>query len=61
MLELWGDGSQYASDKYQKMLSTIEMISSMSGKGEYWDNALTEQFFRSFKVSVWLTTPSSNI
>lgn len=42
-------GSQYASGKYQEMLSTMEMIPSMSGKGECWDNAPTERFFRSFK------------
>ena len=42
-------GSQYASGKYQEMLSTMEMIASMSGKGECWDNAPTELFFRSLK------------
>ncbi len=31
------------------LLATMEMIPSMSGKGECWDNAPTERFFKSFK------------
>lgn len=42
-------GSQYTSDDYRKLLSTMEMDVSMSGKGECWDNAPTERFFRSLK------------
>ncbi|WDE08083.1 IS3 family transposase [Thalassomonas viridans] len=42
-------GSQYASDKYRKHLRTMGMQASMSGKGDCWDNAPTERFFRSLK------------
>lgn len=42
-------GSQYTSDDYRKLLSIMKMDVSMSGKGECWDNAPTERFFRSLK------------
>ena len=42
-------GSQYTSDDYRKLLSKMKMDVSMSGKGECWDNAPTERFFRSLK------------
>ena len=42
-------GSQYACDTYQKQLKQYQMIPSMSRKGNCWDNAPTERFFRSLK------------
>jgi transposase InsO family protein len=42
-------GSQYASHDYQKQLMNYGMIPSMSRKGNCWDNAPTERFFRSLK------------
>jgi len=42
-------GSQYACEKYQKQLEQYKMIPSMSRKGNCWDNAPTERFFRSLK------------
>jgi len=42
-------GSQYACHDYQKMLSAWHMVPSMSRKGDCWDNAPTERFFRSLK------------
>lgn len=42
-------GSQYACDAYQKLLHQFGMITSMSRKGDCWDNAPTERFFRSLK------------
>ena len=42
-------GSQYAGTKYQKLLKSYGMICSMSRKGNCWDNAPTERFFRSLK------------
>jgi transposase InsO family protein len=42
-------GSQYACYKYQKMLKSYGMKRSMSRKGDCWDNAPTERFFRSLK------------
>jgi transposase InsO family protein len=42
-------GSQYACHDYQKQLTNYGMIPSMSRKGNCWDNAPTERFFRSLK------------
>ena len=42
-------GSQYASYDYQKRLEQYGMIPSMSRKGNCWDNAPIERFFRSLK------------
>lgn len=46
-------GSQYASEAYQKELDQHQMICSMSRKGNCWDNAVTERFFRSLKTE-WI-------
>jgi transposase InsO family protein len=43
-------GSQYASKAYQKRLRKYEMISSMSRKGNCYDNAVAESFFRLLKT-----------
>ena len=42
-------GSQYASHDYQDRLKEYGMVCSMSGKGDCWDNAVVERFFRSLK------------
>jgi putative transposase len=36
---------RYASDDYQLALRDLEMVSSMSGKADCWDNAVAESFF----------------
>jgi putative transposase len=43
-------GSQYASHEYQDLLNEYRFISSMSRKGNCWDNAVVERFFRSLKT-----------
>ncbi len=43
-------GSQYCSNDFQKMLKTHKIISSMSRKGDCWDNAVAESFFGSLKT-----------
>ena len=43
-------GSQYASNDYRKLLRDFKMESSMSRKGDCWDNAVTETLFGSLKV-----------
>ena len=43
-------GSQYCSNDFQKMLKTHKMKSSMSRKGDCWDNAVAESFFGSLKT-----------
>lgn len=42
-------GSQYSSDKFVKLLKSIGAKASMSRKGNYWDNAVAESFFKTIK------------
>jgi len=43
-------GSQYCSNDFQKMLKNRGMLSSMSRKGDCWDNSVAESFFGSLKT-----------
>jgi transposase InsO family protein len=43
-------GSQYASAQYQALLSSHGFVSSMSHKGNCWDNAVAERFFLNLKM-----------
>jgi len=43
-------GSQYASKEFQKVLKDKEVLSSMSRKGNCWDNACAESFVHTLKV-----------
>jgi len=45
-------GSQYASNDYQQMLADHQMVCSMSRKGNCWDNAVMESFYRSLKTEL---------
>jgi putative transposase len=45
-------GSQYASELYQLLLLKHAIICSMSGKGNCWDNAVMESFYRTLKVEL---------
>jgi transposase InsO family protein len=42
-------GSQYCSSAFQKELKQHGMVSSMSRKGDCWDNSVAESFFSSLK------------
>ena len=42
-------GSQYASEAYQTLLKQHGLRPSMSRKGNCWDNAVMERFFKSYK------------
>lgn len=42
-------GSQYASEAYQALLKQHGIRPSMSRKGNCWDNAVMERFFKSYK------------
>jgi len=44
-----GQGVQYASHQYRKLLKSNGFIGSMSKKGCCWDNAVAESFFGSLK------------
>ncbi len=43
-------GVQYASDSYQQVLKDLDIVCSMSRKGNCWDNAMMESFFGSVKT-----------
>lgn len=43
-------GSQYASDDFKHLIKLYGMTQSMSRKGNCWDNAVVERFFRSLKT-----------
>ena len=43
-------GNQYCSNDFQKVLKKHKMLSSMSRKGDCWDNAVAENFFGSLKT-----------
>ena len=45
-------GSQYASQDYRALLAQHGMLSSMSRKGNCWDNAVAESFFASLKLEL---------
>ncbi len=45
-----GRGSQYCSHSFQAALTSYGMLSSMSRKGNCWDNAPTESLWGSLKV-----------
>lgn len=43
-------GSQYASDRYRRLIKGYRMAQSMSRKGNCWDNSPMESFFKTLKV-----------
>jgi transposase InsO family protein len=45
-------GCQYACREYRELLRTHEITSSMSRRGNCWDNAVVESFFRSLKTEL---------
>jgi len=42
-------GVQYTSNEYVELLRTMNVIQSMSRKGNCWDNAVSESFFSHYK------------
>jgi putative transposase len=45
-------GRQYASHEYQELLRENGFITSMSRKGDCWDNACAESFFHTLKTEL---------
>ncbi len=45
-------GVQYASKKFANTIESYGVIRSMSRKGNCWDNAVAESFFKSFKTEL---------
>ena len=50
-------GSQYASDEFVELLKRNKVLPSMSRKGDCWDNAVAESFFKTIKSEMvyWYT------
>lgn len=48
-------GSQYASNEYSEKLAAHNITASMSRKGNCYDNAFVESFFRTIKVELVYT------
>ncbi len=45
-------GSQYASESHRSILKDHGIIQSMSKKGDCWDNAVAESFFKTLKTEL---------
>ncbi len=45
-------GCQYTSEAYQRLLTRQQVVCSMSRRGDCWDNAPVESFFRTLKVEL---------
>ena len=45
-------GSQYASNEFREVLANNKAIASMSRKGNCWDNAVAESFFKTIKCEL---------
>lgn len=45
-------GTQYCSDDYQALLAEFGLVPSMSRKGDCWDNAMAESFFKTLKTEL---------
>ena len=45
-------GSQYASSDYRQALADLDIVCSMSRKGNCWDNAVAESFFATLKTEL---------
>jgi len=45
-------GSQYASNDFRRVLKWCGFVQSMSRKGDCWDNAVAESFFRIYKAEM---------
>ena len=45
-------GVQYANNKFANVLESYKVIRSMSRKGNCWDNAVAESFFKSLKTEL---------
>ncbi len=55
-------GSQYASNAYRNLLEKYTITGSMSGEGNYYDDAVMESFFATLKNErVWFRRNSSRV
>ncbi len=54
-------GCQYTSLGFRQLLWRYQMKQSLSRRGNCWDNAPTERFFRSLKTESVITAPFARI
>lgn len=54
-------GVQYACEEFRRLLQKHQIIQSMSRKGNCWDNAVAECFFKIFKSELIYQLPIQNI
>ena len=54
-------GTQYASRAFTTMLETAQILGSMSRRGNCWDNAPVESFFKPRKAERWPRQPWSDV
>ena len=54
-------GVQYACDNFRGALDQMQCVQSMSRKGDCWDNAVAESFFRTLKTEWYHGNPLSDI
>lgn len=54
-------GVQYACEEFRGLLQKHQIIQSMSRKGNCWDNAVAESFFKIFKSELIYQLPIQNI
>ena len=45
-------GVQYASSKTRNLIASYKIKQSMSHKGNCWDNAVAESFFKTLKIEM---------
>jgi transposase InsO family protein len=54
-------GVQYACEEFRGLLQKHQIVQSMSRKGNCWDNAVAESFFKIFKSELIYQLPIQNI
>jgi len=54
-------GTQYASRAFTTMLHEAQITGSMSRRGNCWDNAPVESFFKTLKAELWPRLPWSDV
>ena len=54
-------GTQYASRAFTTLLVDAQITGSMSRRGNCWDNAPVESFFKTLKAELWPRGPWSDV
>ena len=54
-------GTQYASRAFRHLLAVASITASMSRRGNCWDNAPVESFFKTLKAELWPAQPWADL